>query len=808
MPPDTAPTPGPDGATVAATASTRSSSASAGSLLVVNPALAGEVVCACRIDLPKNDVVESIDFERFFLLNLSYGDLRGPATLSFGLAGDQLYRAVPFSADAEDWKELRARDATLRTTHLRDVGEGNSELVRLFEPATDAGELTSSKSAMSSTHALNAGPAAPDLTPMPLALYLPFRQQWKLRGYNRGRLVNSFTLAPQEEQTIEVFKWDRMSRSLESTTSFESEDTTESSSTRRDTRDVARDVSRQTGFETNSTGKVGFKVGVVNADLSAGFNARAGINDAEKETRNAITEATSRSTGRVRTSRTLKVVESREQGQETRTTRKLRNPNTCHTLTVAFFEILANYQVETFVRADAARLVVLVESTTLVALDHFTASNIREHETPLRLALLDRSLADGFDAARYLDARARACKVLCRGCTCDDAAGVNQDSTQLTNLRAATAALAGVVNAINAYTVLFPMSIPPLIGAPAPPAIQDVRRHAFRKALKNHAPSLLADLTAVSLSTTASSISVSQIEAVNRILGGVAGDAYPKLIADPGISDEIKRDIFGFLFTFVFHELIASGVTLGVVWGRLNGLGTFDDFGFVAAVNAFRGAYAAWQAWLTEQLEKDEKLAALRRIEKQERDLRVLEAFPLRETADAEERLDALLAHLNDSRNRDHYRFAVWNVRSGASDARLMTLALAGLIEPNPVGMVGDLLAVPVRLEAGSRFEQFFNDSSADLLADPPRDTQDHILPTPALYADATLGECDACEEAIGRNDTLDAERKRIENEIRALEAQRLKARLEAQMPLLDREGAAPPAIKVEIVNTASPDTP
>ena len=89
-------------------------------------------------------------------------------------------------------------------------------------------------------------------------------------------------------------------------TSFESEETNESSSTRRDTTDVARDVSRQIGFETNSTGKVGFKVGVVNADLSAGFDARAGTNEAEKETRNAITDVTTRSTGHVRTSRTLK----------------------------------------------------------------------------------------------------------------------------------------------------------------------------------------------------------------------------------------------------------------------------------------------------------------------------------------------------------------------------------------------------------------------------------------------------------------------------------------------------------------------
>src|SRR5262249_43528158 len=162
-----------------------------------------------------------------------------------------------------------------------------------------------------------------------------------------------------------------------------------------------------------------------------------------------------------------------------------------------------------------------------------------------------------------------------------------------------------------------------------------------------------------------------------------------KLLADGSTSDAIRNEIYVYLLTFVIHEPISAAITLGVIWARLNGLSSFDDFGFVSAVNGFRGAYVAWQAWVKEQMEKDEKLAALRRIEKQERDLRVLEAFPLRETADAGERFDALLAHLNDPRNRDHYRFAVWNERSGASDPTLMSLALAGLIESTPGGVLG-----------------------------------------------------------------------------------------------------------------------
>jgi len=77
----------------------------------------------------------------------------------------------------------------------------------------------------------------------------------KLRGYNRGRLVIPSRSLPRKEQTIEIFKWDRLSSSLESNTSFDPKKTTRCSSSRRDTTDVAKDISRQTGFETNSQGK-------------------------------------------------------------------------------------------------------------------------------------------------------------------------------------------------------------------------------------------------------------------------------------------------------------------------------------------------------------------------------------------------------------------------------------------------------------------------------------------------------------------------------------------------------------------------
>ena len=46
----------------------------------VDACIGGDLVAGCRLDLPKNDVVESIDFERFFRLDLRFGDLQDVTT--------------------------------------------------------------------------------------------------------------------------------------------------------------------------------------------------------------------------------------------------------------------------------------------------------------------------------------------------------------------------------------------------------------------------------------------------------------------------------------------------------------------------------------------------------------------------------------------------------------------------------------------------------------------------------------------------------------------------------------------------------
>jgi hypothetical protein len=714
----------------------------------VDACIGGELVADCRLDLPKNDVVESIDFERFFRLDLRFGDLQDATT------------PAPTPAD-----------------------EG--------------------------------APGLANIGALSLALFLPFRQDWKLCGYCRGRLVNSFSLGPEEEQTVEIFKWDRITRNMESGAEFEAEDTTESSSTRRDTSDVARDVSREAGFDTNSKGNVGFTVGVAKFNIDAGLNARTALKEGEKATRAAIVEATAKATGRVRTSRTLKVVETRESGQETRTTRRLRNANKCNTLTVAFFEILANYLVSTYVRTDAVRLVVLVESSDLIRIAGFDRATVRTHERSLRLALLDSTLADGFAAARFLDARDRACAVLCAGCGCRPDTGAS--GSEWTAVQTAADALGVVVAALRTTAATIDIAFRaavPLLGLPAPvaPALATVaKRYLFFKSLRTYAPQLLGQLSGVGVGGGAATVTASQVEDIARFLGLSPADTVSRLSYDKGASDAVGAEAYGIFVASGRDPIIAAPTSLGIFWTRASGL--FDDQGFVAAINTFRGAYDTWKKFLQEQKEKDEKAAAQEKIDRAEREARILENFPLRETADAAERLDALIAHLNDPRNVDHYRFAIWNERSGATDDTLISLALAGLIDPTPVGMVGDLLAVPIVLAPGSKAATFFADSIVDLVEQFERTDEEHILPTPALFAESILGECCACDGFLREHRRLDLADKQAQVDLAtqlaaqaAHESERRRLRLAQTTPdLSPLEPAEAAALHVVVENAPAP---
>lgn len=700
----------------------------------------GRVINNCHLDLPRDDVVEQIEFERFFRLGHRVGEF------------------LPQPPVVVD------------------------ELAQASEPTE---------------------PDPTDVSRHELALYLPYAQTWRLQGYTRGRLVNSFALGPGEEQTVEVSTWDRRRSSVDSTWSTEQEATTEASGSRRDTQDVARDVTQQTGFELGVDGKVGFQVGVVNVDLKSTQSAKHQVNAAEKGTRASIVEATTRATQRVRASRTLHVTESREAGREERVTRKLRNPNGVRTLTVAFFEILANYRVTTALRREQARLVVLVPSAELVPFVQFNLDTVRQHETALRMALLDRALAPGFEAARLVDARDRACEALCQTCRCQGAGASSAGSPHWDQAVASAGDAARAARAVLGAQVRFPLSV---MSAELNEAkgIEDIQRHLMRRALARHAPWLVPAVVGLAIDAGLGA-SADKVQALRNLLNALPAGTLGKLAYDPEVSGGVWNEIRDAIFlTLPKGDPISAAVSYGIACARADKvkancgqLAAYQDEGLVRALSGF---VAHHDNWLQEQQaarDKDEKLAELDRIAREERQARILEAFGLRETVEAQERVAALLGHLNNPRNIDHYKFAVWNERAGSMDHRLIGLASSGLVEPTPLGIVGGHLALPVRMDADSPLHAVALASLAGIADEIRSDDRSHVLPTASMHCEAVVGQCGATEPEAKAHERLALWRAALDAEGAALENQRQRARLAAQPPLLDRDG--PRADKLEL---------
>ena len=81
----------------------------------------------------------------------------------------------------------------------------------------------------------------PKLPRYDIGLFTTFEQTWTLAGYSRGSLVNSITLAPQEEITIEIFTFDRRKVEEERTLTTEFERNTDVSAMNTITSTIARE---------------------------------------------------------------------------------------------------------------------------------------------------------------------------------------------------------------------------------------------------------------------------------------------------------------------------------------------------------------------------------------------------------------------------------------------------------------------------------------------------------------------------------------------------------------------------------------
>jgi hypothetical protein len=620
------------------------------------------------------------------------------------------------------------------------------------------------------------GASMPNMPAFGLALYLPFRQRWDLLGYSRGALLNTLSLAPQEETTIEVFTWDRRKRTSERSASSEVEFGRDETETTKDSWEVISDLTENTTFRLDVDGRVKVDAPPVNVGVGGAAQTTQAITDVAKTTTDYIHESVVKTSQKLKATFQTKVSESIEFGREERVTRKVRNPNYCHALNLDYFEVLVNYNVETAFDRDGARLVVFVPNPVTL---QPSRDALRLHEDALRPALLARGLAAGFDAARLLAARDRLCAIACARCECEPNGGGGLGSVGMS-----LELQRSLDNLKDTYYALAIRNLQLIVGyyfthPPTEATKELVARHfrmwVYKQAIQRaHYP--VTTLLDVLINTPAKKNDPAFVEDLWWQV-----KALPERALDPAKLIE-QRDHFR--NTFVQQDMeqlfgpTLSNIFLSWIDSTAN-LDHLNDNGLYVAVDRFRQAYDGQVAAIAAMAADVEALADAAAKAAAAVNALVGDVYSLQELAEAEEREAALLAHLNQ--HLGYYRFVLWRALDPGTRAKyLATLGqLGAMILPEAIGYLGDSLAFPLLLPTGSPQEQWFN----DLIANNPGLTSLNVsrvvtLPTPGVTLDTRLGACAGCEPFLTTQRELELEAKRAE--IATAEAVAAKERSEA----------------------------
>jgi len=757
---------------------------------------------------------------------------------------------------------LSARDARrLETGAPLAVKIGNRRAIVVPERASEAraigGVSYDNGGAMSGRVMETSTPPAPE-SPK-LRLILPFEETWELIGYERGELVSCVTLTPQEEATIEVFSWDRRRTSVDDTISSESESSTESQSMHRDTADMFNEMTKSGEFTWSANATVEFKVGIFNVGVETGGGTKQSTADIARTTQQQVGERTQKASERVKASRQTKITESAEFGSETRTTRRLRNPNLARAVTYNYFEVLRRYKSTIACLADEAGLVLLVDNPFLTKLD-FSIDCIRHEELTLRKTLLDRNLGGGFEAARMLSQYDHVCDALCHTCSCPWDPAPSGDVTRAEVLALLEALAQAVVDLdmlvksgtwLKFFGWLFPLDLVLATIANAPPVVQGAqwfRAWAFLEMWARAAPSdwrrLLAAATEVknaapsgreialfAFAAVARTVDLDKLAkamapdaagqfAILSIVKSEARKAYANIaiilaVSSPEGVKSILLGVVGILtgsLSTIFFSIFGGAVTaevtretiVGTVAGLVGervGITSTDDGGLAALLKAATEAYAAMR---TAEASADRISASDAKAEREARKAAVNSMFPPNKILHARERLEALQHHL--LRYRDFYGYHVlMDLRSAGVDVRPPTIAALGdAVASTPMALIDGKIAYHVDLDAipGARelVEKIVVRKDMPL----PLETAEFTLQTPGLVVEPKLSSCVACDEFVTEGRNIELELRRQQAFQAEYEAARLKARLDHKPPLLRKEDGVVPPLTVRLESTTT----
>jgi len=676
-------------------------------------------------------------------------------------------------------------------------------------------------------------PPPPPTAPPQVAVLLPLDQKWQLKTYERGRLVSSISLTPQEEVTIDIFSWDRRKTSREDTTSFDTEINAESQSLDRDTRDVFGELSKSGNVGSGLNGSYS------GYGLSIGGNINNGttMNSISRTTLQTFHEETQKASAKVKSSRQLKITESTDEGRETRVTRKLRNSNLCHPVTYHYFELAARYDVTTGYVKEEAKFVLLVDNP--IARPTYNVDYVRTYESVIRRALLEPAVASGLDAARILWMLSHATPVICNDSPCPDDLAESETTADFAQAIAAIKSLKVALDELRTSFFSWPTYffglIPPaqrqtVISALPVDTNRALRQSVFLDAVDQSTPGLIsslaticspftgsASISATQLSTFANQFSALDLAGVDaalapdtdmqtrikgllqtRVKAAYAGQAKQtalNAIANNRTGSAFIDDIVMTWNAATLTESSAGDSLASAIIGAIAnspGLGATDSNGVKQLAQAAKAALAAWSA----AARKDDSEATQRR-----RDHRATftSVFPAGNVLAAQERFDALQRHLHA--NADYYANVMITdmISRGQFPVPMDLMPFASFVTLQPIAVVRGRLAYAVDLSS----PQFA--SAAGLLKTvidslPETTETDEIsLPTPGFVVEPKLSACSACEDFVEDSRRIELELKQAHADQAKIEASRRDKRITGSTPVLDPFDPIQPSFRVSV---------
>jgi hypothetical protein len=679
----------------------------------------------------------------------------------------------------------------------------------------------------------NVPPQPPPTAPPQVAVLLPIDQKWLLKTYERGRLVSSISLTPQEEVTIDIFSWDRRKTSREDTTSFDTEINAESQSLDRDTRDVFGELSKSGNVGSGLNGSYS------GYGLSIGGNINNGttLNNICRVTLQTFHEETQKASAKVKSSRQLKITESTDEGRETRVTRKLRNSNLCHPVTYHYFELDARYDVTTGYVKQEAKFVLLVDNP--LSRPSYDVDYVRTYETMIRRALLEPAVASGIDAARILWSLSHATPVVCNDCPCPEDLAESETSADFAQAVAAIKSLKVALDQLRTiffswptyfFTLIPPASSPTAHGALPVDTNRALRQSVFMDAVDQSAPGLISSLTTIcspfagsaSISATQVATFANQLSALDlvgidaalapdtdmqtRIKGllearvkvayaGQAKQTALNAIANNRTGSTFIDDIvMTWNATTLTESSAADSLASAIVGAIANspGLSATDSNGVKQLAQAAKAALAAWSA----AARKDDSEATQRRSDQR---ATFTSVFPAGNVLAAQERFDALLRHLRA--NADYYANVMVTdmISRGQFPVPMDLLPYSNFVSLQPIAVVRGRLAYAVDLSS----PQFA--AAAGLLKTvidslpETTETEEISLPTPGFVVEPKLSCCSACEDFVEDSRRIELELKQAHADQAKLEASRRDKRINRSTPVLDPFDPIQPSFRVSV---------